>query len=214
MIIGRNYYEESQKLFSTGNEDLDAILEEVYYSGIEDGYDYAQKEFAEAKLKFSDRMDVNRLKGTYAGKNGEKYKESHLKQADPDPEVRNAELKKVQKEHLKNSAKLAAVAVPVSAAIGAGLGKAAGVGAKETALYYAGAAGVGTAAGTIGGQVGIGIAKAESKRAANGNEKAQKSIRKTRDEVLLASGKMTKEEFVKKWGGKIDGKKIKGSENE
>ncbi len=33
-----------EKLFSTGNEDLDDILEEVYYSGIEDGYDYAHQE--------------------------------------------------------------------------------------------------------------------------------------------------------------------------
>ena len=49
MIIGKNYYEESQKLFSTGNDELDDILEEVYYSGIEDGYDYAQKEFANAR---------------------------------------------------------------------------------------------------------------------------------------------------------------------
>ncbi len=46
MIIGRNYYEESQKLFSTGDSELDDILEEVYYSGIGDGYDYAQREFA------------------------------------------------------------------------------------------------------------------------------------------------------------------------
>lgn len=35
-----------ERLFSTGNDELDDILEEVYYSGIEDGYDYFQKEFA------------------------------------------------------------------------------------------------------------------------------------------------------------------------
>lgn len=35
-----------EKLFSTGNSELDNLLTEVYYSGIEDGYDYAQKEFA------------------------------------------------------------------------------------------------------------------------------------------------------------------------
>ena len=50
MILGRDlansYYEEDEKLFSTGDEELDDILEEVYYSGISDGYDYAQKEFA------------------------------------------------------------------------------------------------------------------------------------------------------------------------
>ena len=36
-----------QKLFSTGNNDLDLLLEEVYYSGIEDGYSYAQREFSD-----------------------------------------------------------------------------------------------------------------------------------------------------------------------
>ncbi len=45
MILFRNnYYEEDERLFSTGNEELDDILEEVYYSGLEDGYDYAYEE--------------------------------------------------------------------------------------------------------------------------------------------------------------------------
>lgn len=44
MIVYKN-----QKLFSTGDADLDSLLQEVYFSGIEDGYDYAQKEFAEKK---------------------------------------------------------------------------------------------------------------------------------------------------------------------
>lgn len=35
---------ESEKLFSTDNDELDDILEEVYYSGLEDGYDYAYQE--------------------------------------------------------------------------------------------------------------------------------------------------------------------------
>lgn len=54
MIKGKDFaeryfsqMEESEKLFSTGDSELDSLLEEVYYSGIEDGYDYAQKEFAE-----------------------------------------------------------------------------------------------------------------------------------------------------------------------
>ena len=45
MIVYKNNYED-EKLFSTGDSELDDILEEVYYSGVEDGYDYAQKEFA------------------------------------------------------------------------------------------------------------------------------------------------------------------------
>lgn len=48
MILLKNnsYYEDSERLFSTGDSELDDILEEVYYSGLEDGYDYAQKEFS------------------------------------------------------------------------------------------------------------------------------------------------------------------------
>ena len=38
--------QQQQKSFSTGNEELDLILQEVYYSGLEDGYDYAQREFS------------------------------------------------------------------------------------------------------------------------------------------------------------------------
>ncbi len=43
ILLKNNHYEE--RIFSTGNSELDDILEEVYCSGIEDGYDYAQKEF-------------------------------------------------------------------------------------------------------------------------------------------------------------------------
>lgn len=49
MIEFRNKYEENEKLFSTGDEDLDDLLQEVYYSGIEDGYDYAQREFTKVR---------------------------------------------------------------------------------------------------------------------------------------------------------------------
>ena len=49
MIVYSNDYVEDERLFSTGDSELDDILEEVYYSGIEDGYDYAQKEFAQAQ---------------------------------------------------------------------------------------------------------------------------------------------------------------------
>lgn len=46
ILLKNNYYEEDEKLFSTGDSELDDLLEEVYYSGISDGYDYAQREFA------------------------------------------------------------------------------------------------------------------------------------------------------------------------
>lgn len=36
-----------ERLFSTGDSNLDLLLTEVYYSGLEDGYDYAQREFSD-----------------------------------------------------------------------------------------------------------------------------------------------------------------------
>ena len=73
MIVYKNNYEEDQKLFSTGNDELDNLLEEVYYSGIEDGYDYAQKEFAYTqddvdnlkRMKDSDILAEKRAKGLF-----------------------------------------------------------------------------------------------------------------------------------------------------
>ena len=48
-LYDESYDYDEEKLFSTGDPDLDDILEEVYYSGLEDGYDYAyeEREYAE-----------------------------------------------------------------------------------------------------------------------------------------------------------------------
>ena len=73
IILKNNYYEEDERLFSTGNDELDDILEEVYYSGLEDGYDYAQKEFGlnakglKNKVKGSARHLKRSAKQTKAG---------------------------------------------------------------------------------------------------------------------------------------------------
>ena len=88
MIIGKNYYEESQKLFSTGNEELDNLLEEVYYSGIEDGYDYAQKEFS-SKLKLGTRLqnkflEKKKLSNKKALEEYAKARDKALKEGDKD----------------------------------------------------------------------------------------------------------------------------------
>ena len=65
ILLKNNYYEEDEKLFSTGNEELDNILEEVYYSGISDGYDYFQKEFA--KKEKEKRSGAEKVLNTAAG---------------------------------------------------------------------------------------------------------------------------------------------------
>lgn len=56
IILYKNNYVEDERLFSTGNDELDEILEEVYYSGIEDGYEYAQKEFAKAEVDLTEKL--------------------------------------------------------------------------------------------------------------------------------------------------------------
>lgn len=64
MITGKEFAEKNfsqaeEKLFSTGNEELDCLLTEVYYSGIEDGYDYAQKEFAKKDSSAKKYLDTD-----------------------------------------------------------------------------------------------------------------------------------------------------------
>jgi hypothetical protein len=61
MILLKNgHYKEDEKLFSTGNPELDDILEEVYYSGISDGYNYAQREFAEKRETKTKRKELSK----------------------------------------------------------------------------------------------------------------------------------------------------------
>lgn len=222
MIIGRKFAEkcfsqvdESEKLFSTGNEELDAILEEVYYSGIEDGYDYAQKEFSEkSKPRLLDKVEINKRRKIYNGRKGNEILESHLKQTDKDPNVRDKELKEATKKLRNQELKTAAIGIPAAALGGAALGKYLSGSPVEGAKQLGAAYTYGTLAGAAGNEAEIAIIKRNSRKAAEGDKKAKKKIEKSRDWTLVASGKMTEEKFIKKWGGKIDGKKIKGSENE
>ena len=67
ILLKNNYYEEDERLFSTGDSELDDILEEVYYSGISDGYDYAQKEFAKKSEEEKKQSRKEALEGAGAG---------------------------------------------------------------------------------------------------------------------------------------------------
>ena len=55
LLDENDYGYDDEKLFSTGDSELDDLLEEVYYSGLEDGYDYAyeEREYAENEDKES-----------------------------------------------------------------------------------------------------------------------------------------------------------------
>lgn len=69
---------ENQKLFSTGDENLDLLLEEVYFSGVEDGAEFAQREFAKksAAAKEYDKVMNDVAERTKRGlKDGESFGE-------------------------------------------------------------------------------------------------------------------------------------------
>lgn len=87
ILLKNNYYEEDEKLFSTGDSELDDILEEVYYSGIEDGYDYAQREFARGEVDLTEKL----LKKALTDDGSFAVKKKYIKQLPKD--VRKAVLK-------------------------------------------------------------------------------------------------------------------------
>jgi len=199
MIIGRNYYEESQKLFSTGNEDLDAILEEVYYSGIEDGYDYAQKEFAEKTTTRKERKEL--VKAIKKEKLSKEDLESILararmaKSTNEDVIKANEGDKEAAKRLINRDKKILRVGSAATGGVsGAIMGSTAG---PKGALI---GAGVGTAAGlAIGHLAGKGAEKQQKK---HGNDKRYETDNKISDDYSrVALGKMTPKEFKDKWGG-------------
>jgi len=85
ILLKNNYSEEDEKLFSTGDSELDDILEEVYYSGISDGYDYFQKEFGNKENKIKKNKWIKELgkkfetEGPYIENASRKYGEAEGK---------------------------------------------------------------------------------------------------------------------------------------
>lgn len=204
MITGRDYFKslggeyEEEKIFSTGNDELDALLEEVYFSGISDGYDYAQKEFAEKKVELKTGDAIN-----YYGNYGLMRKNGLMAKMERD------RISGDTKSNLRNTSISGGAGGAVAGGIIGGLQggtKGALIGAPVGAAIGAGASALGTAAG-----LGLrhSMENGEGEKAKN----YKKSWEKQSDLLDLKQGKMSKEEFVKKWGGKIDGKKIKGSKN-
>lgn len=199
MIIGKNYYEESQKLFSTGDSELDDLLEEVYYSGIEDGYDYAQKEFAEKEVKLEPSDAFN-----YYGNYGLMRKGGVVSKLERD---------RISGDTKKNAKNAAILGGAGGSVYGGVLGGMAG-GKKGALIGTAAGAAVGAGSAAIGSAAGTALRHKMEKGDGKFSKKYKKNWEKQEDLLDLKEGKITKEEFVKKWGGKIDGKKIKGSENE
>ena len=169
MLIGRglversfSQYEEEERLYSTGNDELDDLLERAFC----DGYQYAQVEFAEKEdkedsaddkdneMKLGDKVNIWALKKLNTKKDREAIAEGH----------RHGNWHKAGVQ---------------SAKYAGGLGALAG-----------GIAGAGYAGTRIGG--GLRNVKNELSR-----DSAEKSAR-IADRADVASGKMTKEEYLKR----------------
>jgi len=192
----------STRLYSTGNDELDELLERAFC----DGYEYAQREFGKDERK--ERRESNRKmkelgiskydrdtilaqRKSYR-KNPEKYKNVEDMSSE-DPEVR----KKANKENTKRVAK---VLVPAETAVGAGVGALAGSSLGKT--------GKGAAIGAAGGAaVGAGLTALNHHLYKKRSDKAEKypsglhdqEIEKDRDTTKVAKGEMSEEEYAKKY---------------
>ena len=113
------YYDE--KLYSTGNDDLDELLEIAFC----DGYEYAQREFGKVGdwLKGKTKGDIERQK-KIAIKYVDNYIDKHHKELDPKDDKRITEIvdKSVKRAKRINMAgKAAMIALPTAAAVGTGV---------------------------------------------------------------------------------------------
>ena len=204
MKIERLYsnYQKEERLYSTGNDELDELLERAFC----EGYEYAQREFGKAERK--ERRESNRkmkelgiskydrdailAQRKFYKKDPEKYKNVEDMSSE-DPEVR----KKANKENTKRVAKRL---VPYETAVGAGVGALAGSSLGKT--------GKGAAIGAAGGAaVGAGLTALNHHVYKKRSDKAEKypgglhdqEIEKDRDTTKVAKGEMSEEEYANKY---------------
>ena len=123
MKIERLYsdYQEEERLYSTGNDELDELMERAFC----EGYEYAQREFGKVGdwLKgetFGDfdryTTRARRMREKYAAKNPEKYANMSLAER-AELAARNIKIAK----RINMAGKAAMIALPTAAAIGTGV---------------------------------------------------------------------------------------------
>ena len=200
MILGKDYINghQEEKLYSTGDEMLDNLLERAFC----EGYELAQREYAEEekKIKWLDKKNIEALKKFY--NKDKELRDIHLKQVDEDPETR----KEGNKQELRKSTKASVKGgIAGSAAVGGlayGLSRLSGDDRKESAKSAINSLGL----GAIGALTGVGVErlihklgnKVREKDLIEGKERALKN----RDIIRVAAGQMSEEEFAEKWGKK------------
>ena len=192
MILGKDYINghQEEKLYSTGDEMLDNLLERAFC----EGYELAQREYAEEekKLKWLDKKNIEALKKLY--NKDEELRDIRLKQVDEDPETR----KEGNKQDLRRSTKASVKGGIVgSAAVGGlsyGLSRLLGDDRKKSAKNAINSLG----AGAIGALTSIGVERLVNKHNIERKERALKN----RDAIRVAAGQMSEEEFAEKWGQK------------
>ena len=192
MILGKDYINghQEEKLYSTGDEMLDNLLERAFC----EGYELAQREYAEEekKIKWLDKKNIEALKKLY--NKGEESKNIHLKQVDEDPETR----KEGNKQYLRTSVKSGIASSAAAGGLAYGLSRLLGDDRKKSAKNASisfGAALTGAGVRRLIHKLGN---KVREKNLIEGKERALK----TRDTIRVAAGQMSEEEFAEKWGKK------------
>jgi ElaB/YqjD/DUF883 family membrane-anchored ribosome-binding protein len=171
--------QQQQKSFSTGNEELDLILQEVYYSGLEDGYDYAQREFSEPSgLK------------KYKDYDGKKMTKAQQREAiEEEDEIAEHNTGRYRRKHGWRGAGIGAGV----GAVGLGLlSRAAGQPAVPGALYG------GAMGGILGGAVGVSRGEKKAKKAGHDRDKRTIKLARKFDEDNASRGIESELEYQQK----------------
>ena len=204
MITGKRFterlYSENQeeKLYSTGDEMLDNLLERAFC----EGYELAQREYAEEekKIKWLDKKNIEALKKLY--NKDKELRDIRLKQVDEDPETRKEGNEQDLRRSTKASVKGGIASSAAMSGLSYGLSRLLGDDRKKSAKN----ASISLGAGAIGALTGAGVErlihkldnKVREKNLIEGKERALK----TRDTIRVAAGQMSEEEFAEKWGKK------------
>ena len=205
---------QEERLYSTGDEMLDNLLERAFC----EGYELAQREFGardikkaraiarqvqgdeeEKKIKWLDKRNIEALKKFY--NKDKELRDINLKQVDEDPETRKEGNEQYLRKRTKQAVKGAIAGSAAAGVLAYGLSrKLLGTDRKESAKL----ASRSLRAGAIGSLIMVGEDRLISKL---GNKVREKNLiegkereLKHRDTVRVAAGQMSEEEFAEKWG--------------